>query len=102
MTKWLHTAIALEALGNGDTALDEVYLHVDDWCMRGMEDRLNDLMADPVMLTLSTDLLLGILTASRGYRSMLPNRAALCKTAHALFTQRGEDADDLLRNLDIP
>lgn len=87
---------------NVDNGLDLIYSTLDDLCRVGRFDEVDAFLAEPRVLDLPTDFILGYLTITRGYRRQLAQRTALMAGARRVFTERGEDVDDLLANLDTP
>lgn len=98
---WLRLAESVERRGDVDGALDIIYDHINDLCIGGHFDLVNRLLEHTFVHLLQTDLLLGILTASRSYRGHLPARKALCENARDILIERGEDAGSVLKYIDI-
>ena len=101
--QWLRDAEKLAAQGNVDSALDVIYNNL----YRLQHDAkryefVNQILELPCLLQLQSDLLLGVITITRNYGQHLPSRKALCLRAREVFLQRGEDADALMANLNVP
>ena len=96
----LGPALQLERHGRIDSALDALYDRVDDLLKTGEFEALNDMLQDARVGSLSTDVLLGVLTATLPARSKLPARAKFFHDAGAAIRGRGEWENGLLAGLE--
>ncbi len=93
--------IANLPLLNVHNGLDLIYSTLHDLCLAGRFAEVEAMLADPRVLDMPTDFILGYLTITRGYRRQLGQRQILLLGARRVFTERGEDANALLANLAI-
>ncbi len=94
--------IANLPLLNVHNGLDLIYSTLHDLCLSSRFAEVDAMLADPRVLDMPTDFILGYVTITRAYRRQLAQRGTLCAGARRVFAERGEDADELMANLDIP
>ena len=89
----------LDNHGRTDAALDLIYDSIDDLMRNEEFPRLDSILARISITDLSTDILLGILTATLPAKSRLPARAELFNAIEQTIQQRGEYEEGLLIGL---
>ena len=86
--------------GEIDTALDVLYDYIDDLLKRASFSELDALIQNSTPERMSTDVLLGILTATLPAKSKLPSRRRFFDRVAAVLGERNELEDGLLTGLD--
>jgi len=125
---WIQKSIELYNQGKKDDAMDVIFNTIDDmlWLPQnspcslnslaklvnqGIDSNkpietaakeLNEILAQPFILELPSDLLLGVITITRSARHWLPSRKDLCAKAKIVFDSRNQNGEALLKYLDIP
>lgn len=89
----------LEEQGQTDAGLDVIYNTVDDFLCREQFDALDSILASIRAHDLSTDILLGILTATLPADNRLASRQEMYRSAKNVLKERGEDEETLLSGL---
>ena len=97
---FVHRASRLDQAGHRDAALDLLYDGVDELMQRGEFGQLDAVLARLGPATLSTNLLLGVLTATLPARHSLPARRALLPGIEQALRSRGDYEEGLLTGLD--
>lgn len=82
-----------------DAALDLIYDSIDDLMRNEQVQRLDSILASIPITDLSTEILLGILTATLPAKSRLPMRAGFFNAVEQTIRQRGEYEEGLLTGL---
>ena len=82
-----------------DAALDLIYDSIDDLMRNEEFQRIESILARISITDLSTDILLGILTATLPAKSRLPNREEFFNAVEQTIRQRGEYEEGLLAGL---
>lgn len=100
LEEFLAPVLRLEKLGRIDTALDALYDRVDDLLKSEDFPALGAMLRQADVESLSTDILLGLLTATLPARSKLPARAQFFAEAEASIKSRDEWEDGLLAGLE--
>ena len=90
----------LEKRGHMDAALDVLYDRVDSLLRTKKFAVINEAMADANVDLLSTDVLIGLLTASLPAKSKLPARRSFFANAESSIKSRGEWEAGLLAGLE--
>ncbi len=90
----------LDQAGHGDAALDLVYDSVDELMHSGELGQLDTLLAHVSPVDLSTDILLGILTATLPARTSLPARTKMFSEIEQALRNRGHYEEGILTGLD--
>ncbi len=90
----------LDQAGHGDAALDLIYDSVDELMRSGALGQLDALLAHLAVADLSTDILLGILTATLPARTSLPARRKLFPEIEHALRGRGHHEDGILTGLE--
>ncbi len=98
--RFLGSVIRLEKLGNIDAALDLLYDQIDAKLKAGKFEETDKFLQSLSAVTLSLDLLLGILTASLPARYKLPSRASFFKKVEDVLKKRNEWEENLLSGLE--
>lgn len=97
---FLDRASRLEKRGQLDAALDLVYDQIDEKLSSGSLDQMDRLLANVDPESLSTDLLLGLLTATLPARSRLPARNRFYREVERVLRNRPEWEEGLLAGLE--
>ena len=97
---FLARAQRLDHGGHGDAALDLIYDSIDELMHSGALGQLDSLLAHVSAVDLSTDILLGILTATLPARASLPARRWLFPEIEQTLRARGHFEDGILTGLD--
>jgi hypothetical protein len=90
----------LAQLGKTNAALDLLYDSIDGFMRRGEFPALDSFIARAPVATLSSDILLGLLTATLPARSRLSSRKTLLSNVEATLRSRGEYEEGLLAGLE--
>lgn len=97
---FLEPALKLEQRGHIDSALDALYDRIDDLLKTGEFMTLDEMLRQASAGSFSTDILLGVLTATLPARSKLPGRAKFFAEAEGSIRARGEWENGLLAGLE--
>jgi hypothetical protein len=100
LEEYLQPVLQLERRARIDSALDALYDRVDDSLKTGQIKTLDEMLREAKAGFFSTDILLGLLTATLPARSRLPARARFFADAEASIKARGEWEDGLLAGLE--
>ena len=98
--KWLAPIQCLANDDHIDAALDVLYDRVDASLKKKQFQKIDDVLSEVDVNTLSVDILLGLLTATYPAKSKLPSRVAFFSAAEAAIKARGEWEDGLLAGLE--
>ena len=90
----------LDTKGYTDAALDLLYDSVDEMLRSGKYSEIDSLLRDTIVDECSTDILLGLLTATLPARSKLPYRREFFDDSDRVLKHRPEYEKDLLTGLD--
>ncbi len=99
-SQFFEPMIRLDKQGRVHAALDLLYERIDQFFRRGRFADVDSIVANTNYATLSTNLLVGLLTATLPAKSKLPSRAHLFRQAESLIKERREWDDDLLTGLE--
>jgi hypothetical protein len=91
---------ATQANAHIDNALDMIYDAIDNAFSSGEFEQVNQFLDSVLVPTITTDILLGILTATLSAKSKLANRPAFFTKVQAEFIARGETDPKLLQGLE--
>lgn len=97
---FLDRAQRLDKHGRVDAALDLIYDSVDEMMRSGDFNKLDALLTRLQLSELSTDLLIGLLTATLPARGRLATRKSFFCRVEEILRQRGEYENSLLMGLD--
>jgi hypothetical protein len=97
---FLQRSNRLSQSGNTDAGLDIVYDAVDELLRNGEFDELNQHLAALAVAKYSTDILIGLLTATLPARRRLSARPSLLTAVEATIRERGEYGEGILTGLD--
>ena len=97
---FVQRASRLDQAGHQDAALDLLYDGIDELMRCGEFEQLDAVLARLAPTALSTNLLLGVLTATLPSRRSLPARRAILPVIEQALRSRGDYAEGLLTGLD--
>jgi hypothetical protein len=92
--------VAKDREGDIRSSLSLIYLHVHEMIRFGMTEFLNEELANTRLDGLSSDVLLGLLTATLPARSKLPFRQTLFNITKRLLKSRGHYEHGILDGLE--
>jgi hypothetical protein len=99
-TSFVDRAKRLSAAGNLDSALDVIYDAIDELMKEGRFREIDDELNRLDLAEHSTDMLLGVLTATLPGKNRLPSRAKLFAAVERELGKRGDLEPGLLSGLD--
>jgi hypothetical protein len=97
---FLFRAQRLDQRGRTEAALDLIYDSIDESMRKNELKALDAVLANAPRADLSTDLLLGLLTATLPAKNRLPSRPTLFRDTEAVLRNRGEYEEGLLTGLE--
>ncbi|MDZ4818677.1 MAG: hypothetical protein SGJ20_06865 [Planctomycetota bacterium] len=100
MESFLQRAKRLDLQGQTDSALDLLYDAIDEMMRNGQVADLDAILNECIASQFSTDILIGLLTATLPVRTRLPYRRLFFREVEKSIKQRGEYERGLLTGLE--
>lgn len=97
---FLDRARRLDHSGHTDAALDLIYENVNGKLSRGRFKEVDSVLETTEPMSLSVDLILGLLTSTLPARTKLPSRSTFFQKSEAAIKDRNEWEDGLLTGLE--
>lgn len=97
---FVERAQRLDSFGQTDAALDLIYDSIDELMRESLFSELDHVLSQVPVRRTSTDVLIGLLTATLPARTKLQNRGQLFRDVERELRERGEMEDNLLTGLE--